>query len=208
MDRTMTVNYWSFLPKQKDHVTYKIAEFQSEFFSFVHGASLNYGYVAATIASDITIWGYKEIRRRQCYFLDKKKLMERILRTTNISLWQKHKEPVYQKGLLVDGVCCILGQKTVWIGCFGDASILELRTTGEQRLMGVVNKDIQPIKKKLGEDRYELDVTIAGFPFEKGDILLFAVGKSAFYSIDTLQHYLSSRERSQEGDGVLLIKNI
>ncbi|MFH0749951.1 MAG: hypothetical protein V1917_03520 [Candidatus Gottesmanbacteria bacterium] len=208
MDTTDQIRYWSLLPKQTDHTTYRVSEFQSEFFSFVHGASLNYGYVAAEIAADTTKWGYQEIRRRRCYWRDKKKLMERIIRTTNISLWQKHKEKLYQKGLWADGVCCIIGQKTVWIGIFGDASILEVRTDGEQRTMGTINNESTTARKKLGQDRYDIDVEIAAFPFELGDAFTFAVGKSAWYSIETLHSYQEGQEQKKEGDGLFIIKHI
>jgi hypothetical protein len=207
MDTATTIQSWSFLPNKQDKPMYLVSEFQSEFFSFVHGASMNYGYVAAAIAADTTRWGYEEIRRRRCYWLDKKKLMERILRTTNISLWQKHKEKQYQKGLWADGVCCIIGQKTAWIGCFGDASVLEVRTNGEKRTMGVINGIAQTDKKKLGQDRYSIDIDIATFPFEKGDAFVFAVGKSAFFPIETLHAYQMNRENAKDADGLFVIKN-
>lgn len=208
MDTTTQVHYWSLLPKQTDHILYRVSEFQSDFFSFIHGASLNYGYVAAEVAANTTTWGYQEIRKRRCYWLDKKKLIERICRTTNISLWQKHKEKLYQKGLWVDGVCCIIGQKTAWIGSFGDASILEVRKSGEKRIMGILNNDSSDHKKKLGQDRYAIDVTIASFPFETGDTFVFAVGKSAFFPIETLSSSSQSGETTREGDGLFIIKRI
>lgn len=208
MDTTMRVSSWAFLPDKQEKQTYLVSEFQSEFFSFVHGASLNYGYVAARVAADTTTWGYQEIRRRQCYWLDKKKLMERIIRTTNISLWQKHKETVYQKGLWVDGACCILGEKTAWIGTFGAASIIEIRKNGEERTMGTINQEGENIRKKLGTDRYAIDMQIASFPFERGDTFLFVVGKSASYSNEKLHSLYQEKEVSKEGDGVFFLKHI
>lgn len=208
MDILSQIHSWSYLPVSREHPVYRVSEFQSEFFSFVHGASVNYGYVAAEIAADTTTWGYEEIRKRQCYFLDKKKLMERIIRTTNISLWQKHKEKQYQKGLLADGVCCIVGQKTAWIGVFGEASVLEIRANGEKRIMGTVNGDGKKEKKPLGTDRYEIEKEIATFPFEKGDIFIFTTGKSAAYSIETLLAYNRTDEQSKVGDGVFFVKHI
>lgn len=208
MDILSQIHSWSYLPVFRDHPVYCVSEFQSEFFSFVHGASINYGYVAARVAADTTKWGYEEIRKRQCYFLDKKKLMERIIRTTNISLWQKHKEKIYQKGLFVDGVCCIVGQKTAWIGVFGAASVLEIRKNGEERIMGTINGDGKNEKKPLGADRYAIDKEIATFPFEEGDTFIFTVGKSAAYPIETLLTYDITHEQSKVGDGVFFLKHI
>ncbi len=208
MDTAMCVSSWAFLPDKQEKQTYLVSEFQSEFFSFVYGASLNYGYIAAKVAADTTIWGYQEIRRRQCYWLDKKKLMERIIRTTNISLWQKHKDKLYQKGLWVDGVCCILGEKTAWIGLFGEASVVEIRKSGEERSMGTINEDGENSRKKLGADRYSIDIQIASFPFEQGDTFLFAIGKSASYSNELLHLLFQEKEINKEGDGVFFLKHI
>lgn len=189
MDTISSVESWSIVPENEKHVTTCVSEFQSEFFSLIHGASMNFGYMAAEIASSTAVWGYKEIRTRRCYWLEKKELMERIIRTINISLWQKHKEKKYGSGLWAEGVCCIIGEKTAWIGCFGEASVLEVRKNGERRIMGMIYEDGYDHAKKLGMDRYRFSVAIASFPFEKGDTFIFAAGNSAALPIETLSAY-------------------
>lgn len=196
MEHTSSITYTNILPHQDVHPTHCIREFQSEFFSIMHGASLAYGYIAAEIAADTAIWGYKEIRKRQCYWIDKKQLLTRIIRTTNISLWQKHKEKLYAKGLLVDGVCCIIGEKTAWVGCFGEASVLEIRGNKEQRLMGVVAGERYDAQQKLGSDRYKLSFVSASFPFESGDTFILASGTTATM---TREELVGFQERQEQG---------
>jgi len=195
MEKMQSITSVRILPPQTEHATHCVGEFQSEFFCLLHGASINYGYVAARVAADIAVWGYKEIRKRQCYWIDKKQLLTRIIRTVNIALWQKHKEKPYQQGLFVDGICCIVGQKTTWIGCFGDASVIELRKNGEQRLMGVVAEGEYNAHKKLGQERYAVPMASATFPCDKGDTYIFAAGSTAGMSKDALCQFQHASDR-------------
>ena len=212
MENTQSLIYTSVLPNQEEHETNCIGEFQSEFFCIMHGASVNYSYIAARHAVDTATWGYKEIRKRQCYWIDKKQLLTRIIRTTNIALWQKHKEKQYAAGLYVDGVCCIIGQKTAWIGCFGDASVIELRKNKEQRLMGTVAGEGYNPKTKLGQDRYRFQVASATFPCEVGDTYICAVGSLAGLSKETLCDFQYAKDthpviKTTTGS-VLVVQNI
>jgi len=211
MESSENIIYTPILPAEVDHPTNRMCEFQSEFFGIVHGASLSYGYVAAALAADTAVWGYKEIRKRQCYWIDKKQLLTRIIRTINISLWQKHKEPLYAKGLVVDGVCCIVGQKTAWIGCFGDASVVEIRKNKEQRLMGVVAENAYEGAQKLGSDRYKLSFLSARFPFEEGDTILLASGSTSSMTQEELIAYAEEKEKKQlksTTGGILVIHHV
>jgi len=210
MDTTHLIGYKALLPLQETHPTNRISEFQSEFIALVHGASVKYAYVAAEIASETAVWGYKEIRRRQCYWMDKKKLLERIIRTMNISLWQKHKDKKYEAGLFVDGVCCIIGRKSVWVSVFGDATVLEIRKNGEERIMGMLNQEGYVSTEKLGQDRYHFPLTISGFPFEQGDTFICATGKEASKSIRELSSYQmksdAPKSRTTTAGGILILE--
>ncbi len=210
MEQSEIITYTPVLPTNVDRPTNCICAFQSEFFGIMHGASLSYGYVAATLAADTALWGYKEIRKRQCYWIDKKQLLTRIIRTMNISLWQKHKDTLYAKGLFVDGVCCIIGQKTAWIGCFGDASVVEVRKNNEQRLMGVVAENDYDSSKKLGSDRYKLFFMSARFPFESGDAIVLASGSTACMTGEDLAAYAEKKEKKElksTTGGILVIQH-
>ena len=210
MEHLENITYTPILPTNVDRPTTCMCTFQSEFFGIMHGASLSYGYIAAALAVDTAVWGYKEIRKRQCYWIDKKQLLTRIIRTTNISLWQKHKEPLYAKGLVVDGVCCIIGQKTAWIGCFGDASVVEVRKNKEQRLMGIVAENAYDGAQKLGSDRYTLSFLSARFPFEEGDTLILASGKTASMAREELVSYAEEKEKKElksTTGGILVIQH-
>ncbi len=198
------------LPDVDEHPTNTAADFQSEFACLMHGASLSYGYVASALATDTAVWGYKEIRKRQCYWIEKKALLTRIIRTTNISLWQKRREKIYSRGLVVDGICCIVGQKTVWIGCFGDASVVQIRANKEQRLMGVVSGMEYDATKKLGSDRYALTFSSAAFPFTEGDTVVCTVGSLASCTREEIVSWAdpSKEQRLSATTGsVLLLQN-
>lgn len=210
MENTNQIVITKIFPQQTEHPTHVAGEFQSEFVCLMHGASPAYGYIAARIAADTAVWGYKEIRKRQCYWIDKKQLLTRIIRTTNITLWQKHKEKLYEKGLLVDGVCCIFGQKTAWIGCFGDASVVEIRTNKEQRLMGTVAEGVYDATQKLGSDRYKLSFVSASFPFEAGDTFIFACGTTAKMTREECVRFQDKDHRkalSSTTGSVLIVQN-
>ncbi|MFZ2025493.1 MAG: hypothetical protein WAV51_04370 [Microgenomates group bacterium] len=210
MESTQTITITRIFPNVGEHPTNAVSDFQSEFACIMHGASLSYGYVAAALAADTAVWGYKEIRKRHCYWIDKKALLTRIIRTTNISLWQKRKEKIYSKGLVVDGVCCIIGQKTAWIGCFGDASVVEIRKNQEQRLMGIVADMEYEAMPKLGSDRYALTFASATFPFTSGDTLLFAVGSLASLPREEIVSFLNESKKAvlpSTTGSVLLLQN-
>jgi len=212
MESTKQIAITKIFPQAAEHPTHVVGEFQSEFVCLMHGASPAYGYVAAQTAADTAVWGYKEIRKRHCYWIDKKLLLTRIIRTTNITLWQKHKEKLYEKGLLVDGVCCIFGQKTAWIGCFGQASVVEIRQDDEQRLMGIVADNGYDAAKNLGSDRYHLSFVSATFPFTSGDTLLFSVGTLASLKREALLAFQDATTKEMKlastTGSVILVRHI
>lgn len=204
------VSYLPIIPTAGKHRTNVWKSFQSDFACLMHGASANFGYVAAETAADTAVWGYTEIRKRQCYWLDKKQLLRRILRTTNIALWQKHKEKHYEAGMVVDGACCIFGPKTMWIGSFGSASILEIQKSGEMRMMGVITKGTYDEQKKLGQDRYAIYAASASFPFERGDTVVIAVGSAAAKTREELQAYTAEKSSVllQTTGSILVVKRL
>lgn len=165
-----------------------------DFFSLTHGTVFTTAPVAAKLAVDTSLWGYEQIRRRKYYFLDRKKLLKRILRTTNIALFQKQKESNFKLGAYVEGVLCNVGTRAAWIGCIGKGSMYELRTTGERRILGYINEETHNEQDALGWQRYSWPSQETNIPFKQGDILILAAGDAATLSISMFDAIANNQE--------------
>jgi len=171
---------------------------EEDFFSLVHGTVFTTAPIAAKLAVDTSLWGYEQIRRRKYYWLDKKKLMQRILRSTNIALFQKRREPKCELGAFVEGVLCIIGSRTAWIGCIGKGSLYEMRTNGERRILGYINNEIHNEQDSLGRDRYHWQSQEDSVPFEKGDVIILTTGAAATLSIGVFDEIANNQEDCKE----------
>lgn len=95
--------------------------FNDECFVVADGSDKTpHGATAAKFASETAIWGFKHIRQRPYYWQDKKKLIKRIFRSTNLAVWQKQREQGFEEGLMTALLVCIIGAKTYWLGIKGD----------------------------------------------------------------------------------------
>ncbi len=187
-----------------------------DFFSLVHGTVFTTAPTAAKLAVDTSLWGYEQIRRRKYYFLDRKKLLKRILRTTNIALFQKQKESNCKLGAYVEGVFCNVGTRAAWVGCIGKGSMYELRTNGERRILGyIADEETHNEQDALGRERYSWSSQETNIPFEQGDLLILAAGDAATISIgvfdEIAQHpedckEIINRERPHSSWGVTILK--
>jgi len=171
---------------------------ETDFFSLVHGTVFTTAPTAAKLAVDTSLWGYEQIRRRKYYFLDRKKLLKRILRTTNIALFQKQKESNFKLGAYVEGVLCNIGTRAAWIGCIGKGSMYELRTNGERRLLGYINEEQHNELDALGRERYNWSSQESNIPFEKGDLLILAAGDAATLSIGVFDEIANHQDDCKE----------
>ena len=169
-----------------------------DFFSIVHGTVFTTAPTAAKLAVDTSLWGYEQIRRRKYYFLDRKKLLKRILRTTNIALFQKKKESNFKSGAYVEGVFCNVGTRAAWVGCIGKGSMYELRTNGERRIFGFINEETHNEQDALGRERYSWTSQETNIPFEPGDILILAAGDAATLSIGVFDEIATHQEDCKE----------
>lgn len=85
------------------------------------------GDVAAKLATETAIWGYKHIRERPSYWLNKELLMRRIFRSVNLTLWQKRKETGFDEGLATTMSMVITSTQKIWAGSVGDSGMLLYR---------------------------------------------------------------------------------
>lgn len=91
----------------------------------------------AGLAVETALWGYREIRKRRCYWLDKRLLLRRIFRSTNLRLWQAQKENNFTKQLTTSLLVCVVGSRTIWLGYLGNFSVLLFRNG----LIDLLSKD-------------------------------------------------------------------
>lgn len=171
---------------------------EMDFFSLVHGTVFTTAPTAAKLAVDTSLWGYEQIRRRKYYFLDRKKLLKRILRTTNIALFQKQRESNFKLGAYVEGVFCNVGTRAAWIGCVGKGSMYEMRTSGERRILGYINSEKHNDLDALGRERYRWPSQETNIPFEQGDLLILAAGAAAMLSIGVFDEIANNQEECKE----------
>lgn len=130
-----------------------------------------HGDVASKLGAETALWAYKLVRTRPFYWEDKKKLIARIFRSTNITLWQKQKESKYQ-GLATTLDVIICSQNSYWFGHVGDGCIFLYRNGVLRQLtQDHVNKNNE-LTNFMGLRRYGLMPQIAGDKMQSGDTIL------------------------------------
>lgn len=90
-------------------------QFENECFALSEWTQTPGSVPSATLSSDTELWGYRLIRQRPYYWQDKKKLLVRMMRTTNITLFKK-KSPSYT-------AVVIPGENRCWMTCYGPVGI-------------------------------------------------------------------------------------
>lgn len=150
------------------------ANFNDQCFAVADGVGgMPNGQVAARLACETAVWAYKIVRLRPFYWGDKRLLVKRIFRTTNITLWQKQREKGFEAGLATTLVVCVLGEQSFWLGSVGDSRAYHLTTKGV--LMSLVPDDLDPsgkLTKVVGANRYGLVPHTIGKEFSSGDTML------------------------------------
>lgn len=102
--------------------------FNDECFVVTDGVSgMPHGDVAAKLAAETAIWGYKHVRQRPFYWENKELLMRRIFRSANMSVWQKRREAGFEAGLATTLASVIVSPHKFWAGTVGDSAVLLYR---------------------------------------------------------------------------------
>lgn len=156
-----------------------------------------HGDVAASLASETAIWGYKHIRQRPFYWSDKKGLLKRIFRTTNLTIWQKQKEPGFEDGLATTLLACIVTGKNVYIGSVGDTSAFLYRDGLIDQLTREERDSKGRLTRSLGMQRLGLLPQVRVEQFLSGDVVLLATdGVVDFVSEDRVREILEQSGNS------------
>lgn len=156
--------------------------FNDECFVVTDGVSLlPHGEVAAKLAAETAIWAYKHIRQHRYYFLDKRFFMKRLFRTTNMAVWQKHREEGFTDGMATTLLVLMVGAKNAWVGNAGDSCAWILKNGVVKKIAGD-KKDFASVPPRaLGLKRLGLVPAFAVMPFDKGDVLLLATDGASDY---------------------------
>lgn len=163
--------------------------FNDECFVISDGvAMLPHGDVAAKLASETAIWGYKHVRHRPYYWADKKLLLKRIFRSSNLAVWQKRRESGFELGLATTLNVAIIGPNKIWVGGVGDSSVLLYR---EGLIDVLTSPDIDEkgrLTNALGLKRLGLVAHITVEEFVPGDIVVMATaGVTNYVSEDEIR---------------------
>lgn len=162
------------------------ANFNDECFVVADGVGgMPHGEVAAKLAVETAIWGYKHIRQRRYYWLDKKLFLKRIFRSTNITLWQKRREKGFELGLATTMLVAMVGAQKIWVGSAGDSSAWLLRGNTLTKLTVDDVDNTGRLTKVLGVERYGLVPQDRVEDFKTGDVLLLATDGVVNYLTET-----------------------
>ena len=149
--------------------------FENECFVLADGVpSTKHAVIAAQLALETAFWGYKLVRQRHSYWLNRDAFLKRIFRSTNISLWQKHREVGFEAGLSASLLVCMFRGNNYWVGSTGIISGFLLRD-GELAKLTKDDVDSQGrVTKMVGKDRFGLVPRLANGPFKINDTILLA----------------------------------
>lgn len=151
--------------KQEDY----FLNFNDECFALASGdTSLPHGDIAAKLASETAIWGYKHIRQHRYYWLDKKLFMKRIFRSTNLTIWQKQREAGFTDGMATTLLVCMVGANRYWIGYAGNSTAWLIHGNDSTKLIGENPPGV------LGKKRLGLVPDYVSGDFRPGDTLVLA----------------------------------
>jgi len=181
---------------QQDYV----GNVNDECFVVADGVShVPHGDTAAILASETALWGYRHIRLRPFYWADKRLLLRRIFRSSNLTLWQKQREHGFETGLATTLSIAIIGSQKIWVGSVGDTSILLYREGLIDFLTPADIDESGNLTNVLGVKRLGLVPHIAVEKFLMYDTLLIATdGVMNFVNEDELRGIFESTGETAE----------
>ena len=149
--------------------------FENECFVLADGVpGTKHADTAAQLAIETAMWGYKLVRQRHSYWLNRDAFLKRIFRSTNITLWQKHREVGFEAGLSASLLVCMFRGTHYWIGSTGTISSFLLRDGAFTSLTKEDADSQGRVTKMVGKDRFGLIPQIVYGPFRINDTLLLA----------------------------------
>ncbi|KKU86277.1 MAG: Protein serine/threonine phosphatase [Candidatus Gottesmanbacteria bacterium GW2011_GWA2_47_9] len=166
--------------------------FNDECFVVADGVgSMPHAAEAAQLAGETSIWAYKHVRQRHTYWGSKRLFLKRIVRTTNMTIWQKQRETGFTDGMATTLLVLIVGDKNIWMGNVGDASAFFLHEGAMKRLTKEDVDSQGKLTKVLGKQRLGIVPQVAIERFYPNDTVLLATdGVTRYVSEPAMQEIL------------------
>jgi len=152
---------------------------------------------ASCLTTETALWAYKHIRQRPHYWGNKLCFLKRIFRTTNMRIWQKQKEPGFEKGLVSSLLVMMIGNRNVWLGTMGDYVLYFLRG-GYMKTVVSKNTVSSYPKNAVGRNRLGLCPHFTSMNFLSGDTIVLVSGNVAEHiKKETIRKIVSSMQDSK-----------
>lgn len=168
--------------------------FNDECFVLADGVGgLPHGEIAAKLACETAIWGYKHIRQHPYYWTDKKLFMKRIFRSTNLAVWQKRREKGFEAGLATTLLVLMVGANNYWIGHAGNSSAWLYRKGKIQKLTQDDTDTQGTLTRAVGFARLGMTPQFVSGVFKADDILLLTTDGAGDYltEVDMKKYFVA-----------------
>ncbi|MCX6792108.1 MAG: hypothetical protein NT149_03675 [Candidatus Gottesmanbacteria bacterium] len=153
--------------------------------------SLPHASVAEQLTRQTALWAYQMVRQRPFYWGEKLKFLKRMFRSTNLTLWQKRRDPGFDTGLASALTVLIVIGDYFWLGSAGNCNSYLFR----DGLIDVLTKrdvdDEGMLTKAVGFARHQLIPATHSEKLLENDIILLASDSIAnFVSEDDMRGIL------------------
>jgi serine/threonine protein phosphatase PrpC len=170
-------------------------------------ASLPHADVAEQLTRETALWAYQLVRQRPFYWKEKLSFLKRIFRSTNLTLWQKRRDPGFDAGLGSALTVLIVIRDYFWLGSAGNCNTYLYRDGLIDILTPRDVDDEGMLTKAAGFSRHQLIPAMHSEKLLEGDIILLASDSIANYvSEDDMRGILESVGATTESLTIALDK--
>lgn len=165
-------------PRQEDY----FVNFNDECFIVADGVGgMPHGAEAAQLACETAEWAFRLVRQRPFYWDAKDFFLKRIVRSTNLRLWQKRREPGFSDGMATTLLIFLRSERRFWIGSVGDSSAFLFRDGVVRKLTTEDVDNRGNLTKVLGVQRLGIVPQIIQEQFLVDDVVVLATDGVARY---------------------------
>jgi len=136
--------------------------------------SLPHAKEAEQLTRDTALWAYDMVRQRPFYWGEKLKFLKRMFRSTNLTLWQKRRDPGFDAGLASALMVLITINDYFWLGSAGNCNSFLFR----DGLIDILTKrdvdDEGMLTKAAGFSRKQLIPAMHSEKLLENDIIILA----------------------------------
>lgn len=174
--------------------------FNDECFVLADGVpSLPHEKEAEALTAETALWAYKVIRQRPFYWKEKLPFLKRIFRSTNLTLWQKRRDPGYSGGLASALMVLIVIGDYFWLGSAGNCNSFLFRDGLIDVLTARDVDDEGMITKAVGFARKQLIPNMHSEKLLEDDIILLATDSvTDFVSEEEMRGVLETAGTTKE----------